>query len=113
LFAPTANFYNSESVKKTKRLIVLDNAQAIGSFSSEIITQVCLKCSSDLVCNPIRIASKDIPFPTSSFLTKNIYADANSIIEEINRALGTKYPLIPRDDRVPHDVPGNWFTGPF
>ena len=101
-----------ESVKKTGRLIVLENAQGIGSFSGEIISQIASQSATEMKMNPIRLASRDIPFPTSPCLTDDLYSDANSIIKTICNVMDKEIPLISRHD-TPHDVPGDWFKGPF
>ncbi|MDA7709213.1 alpha-ketoacid dehydrogenase subunit beta [bacterium] len=100
-----------ESVEKTHNLIVLDNENLIGSFSAEIISQICERCFSSLHSEPVRLASVDLPFPTSHALTKNIYADANTLIDAISKKFDVQIPLIEKS--MPHDIPGNWFNGPF
>ena len=57
----------------------------------------------------------DIPEPTSFALTKNFYITAADIAKKILEILkidGIKpHCEIPQQD--PHDVPGEWFKGPF
>ena len=100
-----------ESVKKTGNLIVLENENLIGSFSSEIVAQVTEGCFEFLKTAPMRIGSADLPFPTSHALSKNIYSDANSVIFLINKKLNTEYPLLEKN--TPHDIPGDRFEEPF
>lgn len=104
--SPIAN-----SVRKTGNLVVMENENLIGSFSGEIISQVCEQCFSYLRSAPIRLGSIDLPFPTSHALTKNIYSDANTLIKKISNKFEINVPLIEKN--TPHDVPGNWFSGPF
>ena len=101
-----------KSVKKTGRLVVLENAQGIGSFSAEIISQTASQTATEMKINPIRLASRDIPFPTSPYLTDDLYSDANSLIKAISKVMNKQLSLISRNG-TPHDVPGDWFKGPF
>ena len=101
----------AESVKKTGNLIVLENENLIGSFSGEIVSQVCESSFSHMRSAPIRLGSIDLPFPTSQALTETIYSDANKLIELISRQMNVEVPLLEKN--APHDVPGNWFNGPF
>ena len=101
-----------DSVKKTGHLLVMDNANMQGSFSSEIVSRVVESCMHNMSSAPVRLAAVDLPFPTSFGLTNNIYSDANSIISHINKLNEKNIPLLENDD-FPHDVPGDWFKGPF
>ena len=113
---PCLRPFNSEkiiqSVKKTGNLIVLENANTTGSFSSEIVATVAEKGGQYLKNSPIRLGSVDLPFPTGYELTKEIYCDANSIIKYINTHRNINIPLIEKT-ALPHDIPGDWFNGPF
>ena len=57
----------------------------------------------------------DVPEPTSFALTKNFYiraADiANKVLEILQISHINPYLDIPQPD--PHDIPGEWFKGPF
>ena len=57
----------------------------------------------------------DVPEPTSFALTKNFYIRASDIAKKILEILEidniNPYEDIP--EPVPHDVPGEWFKGPF
>ena len=59
-----------DSVKKTGRLMVLDNANLVGSYSGEIFSQIVAKAFSSLKSAPVRLGSRDEPFGTSPALTK-------------------------------------------
>lgn len=104
-----------ESVKKTGKLLVLDTGAETGSVAGEIITRVCKKCWEDLSITPERIAMPDCPEPTSYGLTKHFYPDANTIISKVldmlNIDLGKEEIKI--NTKEHHDVPGDWFKGPF
>ena len=102
------------SVKKTGRLIALDTGVGTGSVASEVIARVTMECFSDLKAAPQRIAMPDVPVPTSQALTKDFYPDHRSITDAAFAMMS-----IPTSsnanmaDATPHDVPGDWFKGPF
>ncbi|MFH1851412.1 MAG: transketolase C-terminal domain-containing protein [Candidatus Neomarinimicrobiota bacterium] len=104
-----------ESVHRTGRLLAVDTGVAFGSIASEIISRVSRDCFDDLKQAPWLLALPDFPTPTSPALTKGFYKRAEDIIDTAAAMLQrnlTGSELIDRGD-VPHDVPGDWFKGPF
>ena len=57
----------------------------------------------------------DSPEPTSFELAKVYYIDVVNIVEGVLDILGKKEMMREVDisKRNPHDVPGDWFKGPF
>jgi pyruvate dehydrogenase E1 component beta subunit len=55
----------------------------------------------------------DIPEPSSFHLTKDLFIDQFKIVENILKMFNKK--LNKKDINKPkfHDVPGEWFGGPF
>jgi acetoin:2,6-dichlorophenolindophenol oxidoreductase subunit beta len=103
------------SVKKTGLLIALDTGVETNSIASEIVARVSMELFSNLKKAPVRIALPDFPTPTSIALTSNFYKRSENIIDVISNTLGLKLvgsELIDRGE-IPHDVPGDWFKGPF
>ena len=104
-----------KSVKKTGRLIALDTSSESFSVASEIITRVSIACFDDLKSPIIRMALKDSPSPTSHGLTKNYYFGAKEIyikaIETLKIDIKINEEVFNKD--YPHDIPGDWFKGPF
>jgi len=103
------------SVNKTGRLLALDTAAETGSVAGEIIARVSMECFHNLKAPPQRLALPDFPTPTSFSLTKNFYKRAEDIIDKVAFILDLDLKgndLINRGN-VPHDVPGDWFKGPF
>ena len=103
------------SVKKTGRLLVLDSSSKSFSVSSEVIARAALECYSDLTEEPTRIALEDAPSPASFGLTSKYYYGVKEIYVKVNEIFGNK---IDNADQLfrkdhPHDVPGEWFKGPF
>ena len=104
-----------QSVRKTGRLLVLDTGAATGSIGGEIIARVCMNCYNNLKQAPQRIALPDFPTPTSFSLTKFFYQSAEDIIQKIiemlDKTVGKEALKIEKS--YPHDIPGDWFKGPF
>jgi len=57
----------------------------------------------------------DVPEPTSFGLTKGSHADASDICKAVSKALNleTEIEIPCSNDSSLHDVPGDWFKGPF
>ena len=103
------------SVRKTGRLLVLDTASQTCSIAGEIIARVSMECFNKLKQAPQRIALPDIPTPTSFELTKCFYKRAEDVVLIAGKMLGKTIDVdsIVEGRKFPHDVPGNWFKGPF
>lgn len=104
----------SSSVKKTGSLLVLDTGFEFCSVASEIISIITTKYFKYLKRAPARIAMPDVPEPTSPWLTKGFHANADKIVIEALKVLGIKNKKKKFLKEIsPHDVPGEWFKGPF
>lgn len=101
------------SVKKTKRLMVLDTSSLTGSISGEIVATVTTKLFSEMLSPPSRIGMPDVPVPTSFALTKDFYPSSINIVNKVAETLDVKVNTDEIDLTTPHDVPGEWFKGPF
>jgi pyruvate dehydrogenase E1 component beta subunit len=102
------------SVKKTKRLLVLDTASKTSSLSAEIIAKVSTELFSELLSPPDRICLPDIPVPASFSLTKNLYPTSFDIAQKVCNIMEIEFrPDSLASSEFPHDVPGDWFKGPF
>lgn len=104
-----------ESVRKTGRLLALDTAQETCSVSSEVVARVSMELHSCLKCAPRRIGQPDFPSPTSFALTKAYYKGAEAIVEAVGSMMSRSFDDSHLANRKlhPHDVPGDWFKGPF
>lgn len=102
-----------KSVEKTKRILVLDTATEFGSIGNDVIAKIAIKYYNQLKSAPKIIALPDIHSPTSYALTKEYYKDAKDIILEIKDIFNIKIDLNNCLNKKHHDVPGNWFKGPF
>lgn len=104
-----------KSVKKTKRLLCCDIGHATCSVSSEIIARVSMELGSSMVVNPARIGLPDHATPTSFGLTKDFYPGAREICQAIADMIDVdiETTAFNQTQAYPHDVPGEWFKGPF
>ena len=104
-----------KSVSKTKNLIVADTGFSTGSIANDIIYEVMNSSKKNIVRSfPKKIAMPDIPEPTSYGLTKNFYVRANKIADEVIKMMNiNKIKNLNLTEPSPHDVPGDWFRGPF
>ena len=102
------------SVRHTGRLLALDTGTLTCSVSAEVVARACSACFESLKCAPRRLAPPDVPTPTSRRLTAEYYVQSSDIVvavcEMLNRHV-EKGALPVREG--PHDVPGDWFKGPF
>lgn len=101
-----------KSVKKTGRVLILDTGFKHNSIASEIITLISEKCFKDLKSKPERITVPDIPEPASYGLTKFYYQEGNKILNKILTILNKKNIKL-KKNMGHHDIPGDWFKGPF
>ena len=104
------------SVSRTGRLLILDTGNPICSIASEIAATTAERCWSKLKSPPQRLSLPDAPSPTSFGLTKEYYPGASRIAEigfEICNQRQVNAAALKPLERAPHDVPGNWFKGPF
>ena len=104
----------TNSIKKTGRFLVLDIGNEKYGVASEIISTITIKLYKYLKNPPNKITLPHIPTPTSFGLTKDFYPTYRDIIFEVlkmlkKKTLKNKIPVL----KNLHDVPGNWFTGPF
>ena len=72
------------SVKKTKRLVVVDGDWSSCGLASEIITSVVESVNpQDLISKPKRVTLVDAPAPTSKYLENDYYISTENIIDAI------------------------------
>lgn len=103
------------SVRKTGRLLALDSGFTTGSVAGEIVARVAMEQFQALKSPPARLAMPDVPEPTSHALTKDFYIRAAAIAAKILNMLGLQEENVYKELAAPepHDVPGEWFKGPF
>ena len=77
-----------ESVKKTNRLIVADEATPAASAASEIITSVVEVAFEYLDTYPARVCALNAPTPFSPALEQAVLPDAARIVHAVHEQLG-------------------------
>ena len=95
--------------------MAIDSSSKSFSVSSEIISRVSINCFSHLKAAPKQIALIDHPSPTSFGLTKHYYNKSSEVYNSVISLLNRKEKKINLDSETkqPHDIPGDWFKGPF
>jgi len=108
------------SVRKTGRLVVVDQGTLTGGFAGEIVARVTEQAFDALKAAPIRVTLPDIPTPTTRALSNYYYPTPGHIVAAVRRVLGLPYDgagddpwagIAPEDKTL--DVPDKSFTGPF
>lgn len=104
------------SVEKTGKLIVVDTGAATCSVSSEIIATVSRERFAHLRAAPAQLAMPGMPEPTSYALTQEYYHGSFDIAQAAHQMCLAKSPKDEYSNlkvQRHHDVPGDWFKGPF
>jgi pyruvate dehydrogenase E1 component beta subunit len=77
-----------ESVARTGRLVVADNARLTCSAASEIVATVTQQGFASLKAAPERVAWEDVPIPFSPPLEARVVVDEDKIRTAVRRTLG-------------------------
>lgn len=104
-----------QSVKRTGRLLICDTATDRGALAHDMISHIIQYCWDDLKAKPEFLTSPDFPEATSPALTKDYHIRSEHIAERIAYICDDKIDASPLANmrQHPHDVPGDWFNGPF
>jgi len=102
------------SIKKTKRVLLLDTGMTTGSISADICAKIVNKEFKRLKDAPEILGLPDIPIP-STFEGAKFYPRSQEIILKILRIFKIKKKLNTKLFKISHaiDTPGLWFKGPF
>jgi len=76
-----------KSLKKTGRIVVVDQCWPFASIASEVITQVCEKAFDYLDHQPIRVNSDDVPTPYAESLESEYLPNKRKIIQAVKTTL--------------------------
>ena len=102
------------SVKKTKRLLVVDNGWTRFGVSAEIISSVAEEIFSDLKSAPKRIGIEDVPIPSTRALAVHSYPTPSKIINAVSDLMEVVIDLTENEKKQdPSDIPDQTFKGPF
>ena len=77
-----------ELVRKTGRLVVVDQGTLTGGFAGEIVARVTEEAFDALRAAPIRVRLPDIPTPTTRALSNYYYPTPGHIVAAARRTLG-------------------------
>jgi len=103
------------SVRRTGRLLAVDMGYETGGLAAEIVARMTMACWNDLRSPPRRLAMPDAPEATSPALTQHYHVRAEHIAAAIGELVGrpVESASLAAARQHPHDVPGDWFKGPF
>lgn len=104
------------SVRKTGRILAVDSGMEMCSVASQITATAAEQCFSQLKCAPVTLAMPFHPEPTSYGLTKGFHLGAKEIAQKAHQMVTADNPEQLYEELAVaghHDVPGDWFTGPF
>jgi len=108
------------SVRKTGRLVVVDQGTLTGGFAGEMVARVTEQAFDALKAAPIRVTLPDIPTPTTRALSNYYYPTPGHIVAAVRCVLGLAADetrddpwagIAPEDKSL--DVPDKSFSGPF
>lgn len=77
-----------ESVRKTSRAVVVDEAWRTGGFSGEIVSSIQEGAFDYLDAPIVRVAGADVPAPYARVLESAVYPSPDRIVEAIERNFG-------------------------
>tara|TARA_Y100000589_G_scaffold330748_1_gene381409 strand:+ start:5201 stop:6274 length:1074 start_codon:yes stop_codon:yes gene_type:complete len=103
-----------KSIAKTKKIILIEPFYLNCSITTDICTTIFKKVI-EMNLNIKAIKTISLPFENESssyFDTKKRYSNWIDIIKEISSILDKQIPVEYTNDSN-HDVPGDWFKGPF
>ena len=72
-----------ESLKKTNRVVVVDQSWPFGSVASEVIAQICEKGFDWLDHQPVRVNTRDVPTPYAKGLEAAYLPNADRIVAAV------------------------------
>ena len=77
-----------ESVKKTNRIIIVEECWQTGGFSGELVSKVQEECF-DYLDGPVgRVSGLDVPAPYNGTLEAATIPDSDKIIDAVRRLYG-------------------------
>ncbi len=79
----------SRSIKKTNRVIIVEECMKTGGIGAELIALINENCFDDLDCRPIRLSSQDIPTPYNGQLENLTIIQPHQIVETAEKIINT------------------------
>ena len=73
-----------KSVKKTRKLVVIDPGWISSGFSAELVAKVVENLDTKILTSPpLRIALPDAPAPTATVLEKKYYTSVDDVVKKV------------------------------
>ena len=101
-----------KSVKKTKRILAVDNSWKSFGVSAEIISIITDNLKTKDIKKIARIGNVEVPCPSTRALAKDFYCNYISIINKVLKMLDSKKKYIKKNN-LNDDIPDKSFKGPF
>jgi pyruvate dehydrogenase E1 component beta subunit len=97
-----------QSVRKTGRVVVVEEGPKTGGVAAEISAGIVERYGLHLKAPIVRVASPDVPVPFSPVLENAYRPDAHQIVQGVRRML----PARSRNGEIPHDAPRPGIASP-
>jgi len=107
------------SVKKTKKVLVIDNGWKSFGISSEIVSLISENLLNILRKKPVRLGIKELPLPSSRSIAEKCYLNSDQILNAIKHLTGKKInnsakrEFLLKNKDLNSDQPYKDFKGPF
>ena len=75
----------SKSIKKTSKVLIVEECMKTGGIAAELISLITEECFDDLDCRPIRLSSQDIPTPYNGSLENLTIIQPHQIVEKVKQ----------------------------
>ncbi|MFI5289278.1 MAG: transketolase C-terminal domain-containing protein, partial [Polyangia bacterium] len=76
-----------QSVRKTNRAVVLEEASAFSSVGAEVTSRIARACFDELDAPVERVSRLDVPMPYALNLEDLVVPDVNRVIAAVKRAM--------------------------
>lgn len=76
-----------ESLKKTNRIVIVDQSWPFGGVASEVVAQVCEKAFDWLDHPPVRVNTDDVPTPYAKVLEQAYLPNKGKIVAAVKRTV--------------------------
>lgn len=77
------------SVRRTRRLVVVEESPLSGGWGTEVTDLVCAELFSELLAPPLRVTTPDVPVPYNEELERRFLPTADYVLEQVNELVKT------------------------
>jgi pyruvate dehydrogenase E1 component beta subunit len=77
----------SKSIRKTNKVIIVEECMKTGGIGAELIALITEECFDDLDARPIRLSSQDIPTPYNGNLENLTIIQPHQIVEKVEHLI--------------------------